>query len=221
MITLHGFAHRLPELAMGHTRDLRVQWALEEVGLPYRVRGLDLLAGELKREEFGRLSPFQQVPVIEDDGVVLSESGAIVLYLAEKAGKLIPSDLRGRAEVTRWCFAALTTVEPTLMQIAFIDEGIEPGPDAPRRRAFYVELAGRWLGGMQRRLSQVQYLAGAEFTVADILFTTVLQIADAGVVAPYPALVDYRRRCEARPAWQRTLDDYERRLNLAPGAARR
>lgn len=57
MITLHGFAHRLPELAMGHTRDLRVQWALEEVGLPYRVRGLDLLAGELKREEFGHLSP--------------------------------------------------------------------------------------------------------------------------------------------------------------------
>jgi glutathione S-transferase len=220
VITLYGFGPRLPELAIGHTRDLRVQWTLEETGLPYQVRALDLAAGELRSEHYTRISPFQQVPAIDDDGFVLTESGAIVLYLAEKAGRLIPPDARGRAEVTRWCFAALTTVEPTLMQIAFIDAGIERDADAPQRRGVYIERAGRWLGGLERRLSGRPYLAGEQFTVADILLTTVLRGVDAAVVAPYPKLVDYRRRCEARAAWQRTLDAYERRLALAPGAAR-
>lgn len=220
MITLYGFGRRLPELAIGHTRDLRVSWALEELGLPYRVRGLDLAGGELRSEEYTRISPFQQVPAIDDDGFVLTESGAIVLYLAEKAGRLIPAEPRGRAEVTRWCFAALTTLEPTLMQIAFIDAGVEADADAPQRRSVYVERAGRWLGGMERRLSGRTYLAGEDFSVADILLATVLRGVDTAVVAPFPRLVDYRRRCEARPAWQRTLDEYERRLNLAPGAAR-
>lgn len=220
MITLYGFGHRLPELAIGHTRDLRVLWALEELGLPYRVRGLDLQGGELRSQEYTRISPFQQVPAIDDDGFVLTESGAIVLYLAEKAGRLMPADTRGRAEVTRWCFAALTTLEPTLMQIAFIDAGVETDADTPQRRSVYVERAGRWLGGMERWLSGRPYLAGEDFSVADILLTTVLRGVDAGVVAPFPRLVDYRRRCEARPAWQRTLEEYERRLKLAPGAAR-
>jgi glutathione S-transferase len=219
VITLYGFGRQLPELAIGHTRDLRVSWALEELGLPYRVRALDLQGGELRSEAYTRISPFQQVPAIDDDGFVLTESGAIVLYLAEKAGRLMPAEPRGRAEVTRWCFAALTTLEPTLMQIAFIDAGVETDADAPQRRGVYVERAGRWLGGMERRLSGRPYLAGEDFSVADILLTTVLRGVDAGVVAPFPSLVEYRRRCEARAAWQRTLDEYERRLSLPPGRA--
>ena len=97
MLTLYGFGSQLPELAIGHTRDLRVQWALEEIGLPYRVHGLDLKGGELRSEDYTRISPFQQVPAIDDDGFVLTESGAIVLYLAEKGGRLMPAETRGRA----------------------------------------------------------------------------------------------------------------------------
>ncbi|EAU69092.1 glutathione S-transferase family protein [Stigmatella aurantiaca] len=97
---------------MGLTRDLRALWMLEEPGAPYRVHGPAHPAGELRSEEYRRLNPFSQVPVLEDDGFVLTETGALLLYLAEKMGRLIPADLQGRAQVTRWCFAALNTRLP-------------------------------------------------------------------------------------------------------------
>ena len=98
---------------VGETKDLRAQWALEEIGLPYRVHAVDHTAGEHEGEAYSRISPFHQVPVIDDDGFVVAESAAVVLYLAEKAGKLIPSDLQGRTRVVQWCFAAVATVDPT------------------------------------------------------------------------------------------------------------
>jgi glutathione S-transferase len=88
-------------------------WALEETGLPYRVHALDHTGGELDGDAFSRISPFRQAPVIEDDGFVVAESAAVVLYVAEKAGKLIPADFQGRMRVVQWCFAAVGTVEPT------------------------------------------------------------------------------------------------------------
>lgn len=106
---------------VGYTRDLRVIWALEELGLPYKIAALDHVAGELQSHEFGQISPFHQIPAIDDGEVVLVESGAILLYLAEKAGTLPVHNLHTRAEIMRWCFAALTTVEPTLVQILMID----------------------------------------------------------------------------------------------------
>ncbi len=109
MITLQAFG-RVHPAVHGLTRDLRVEWALEELALPYRVHGVDHTGGETNRDEFRRISPFKQLPLIEDDGFVLTESGAILLYLAEKAGRL--ADPKTRATVTRWCFAALTTIEP-------------------------------------------------------------------------------------------------------------
>src|SRR5688572_23820181 len=111
MITLHAFG-RVNWMVHGLTRDLRVQWALEELGLPYQVRGVDHSAGETKADEFRALSPFHQIPVIEDDGMALSESGAILVYLAEKAGQI--ANPQKHADVVRWCFAALTTVEPVI-----------------------------------------------------------------------------------------------------------
>src|SRR5687767_432179 len=113
MITLYGFGNIFPA-GRGETKDLRAQWALEETGLPYRVHALDHSGGELDGEAYSRISPFRQVPVIDDDGFVVAESAAVALYLAEKAGKLIPDDVQGRTRVVQWCFAAVSTVAPTL-----------------------------------------------------------------------------------------------------------
>src|SRR3979409_1919013 len=112
LITLYGFGRIFPE-GRGETKDLRAQWALEETGLPYRVHALDPPGGELDSDAYSRISPFHQAPVIDDDGFVVAESAAVVLYLAEKAARLIPSDVAGRTRVVQWCFAAVATVEPT------------------------------------------------------------------------------------------------------------
>ncbi|WP_051242613.1 glutathione S-transferase family protein [Azohydromonas australica] len=101
-------------------KDLRAQWALEELGLPYQVHALDHIGGELDSEACRRISPFRQVPVIDDDGFIVAESAAVVLYLAKEAGKLIPSDFQGCTRVVQWCFAAVSTVEPTLACIDLI-----------------------------------------------------------------------------------------------------
>lgn len=128
MITVHALG-RVHPAVHGLTRDLRVEWALEELELPYRVHGFDHTGGETSRDEFGRMNPFKQLPVIEDDGFVLAESGAILLYLAEKAGRL--ADPRTRATITRWCFAALTTIEPVVAMIVLGDFE-KKSDDAPR-----------------------------------------------------------------------------------------
>ena len=112
MITLYGFGN-IFEGGKGETKDLRVQWAFEETGLPYRFHALDQTKGDLESEAYQRISPFRQAPVIDDDGFIVAESAAIVLYIAEKAGKLIPKDAQGRTRVTQWCFAATSTVEHT------------------------------------------------------------------------------------------------------------
>src|SRR5476649_59417 len=145
MITLYGFGHILRQV-IGETRDLRAQWALEETGLPYRVYGLDHTGGELNGAPYKRINCFRLVPVIDDDGFVVAESGAVLLYIAEKAGKLIPSDFRGRMRVVQWCFAALTTVERPLMEIQLIDK-FGGGDGAENRRAEMVKQAGRWFDG--------------------------------------------------------------------------
>jgi glutathione S-transferase len=219
MITLHAFG-RVHPLVHGLTRDLRVEWALEELELPYRMHGLDHTGGETSRDEFCRISPFRQLPVIEDNGFVLAESGAILLYLAEKAGRL--PDPKTRATVTRWCFAALTTVEPVVAMIVLTDFEKKTDDVTKERRANLVKWADRGLAGLETCLGQHEYVTGAEFTVADILMTTVLRQAHrAGLLAKYPRCEAYRQKCEARPAWARTVAAYEARLGAEPGAVKR
>jgi glutathione S-transferase len=212
MITLYGFGcvHRP---VIGETRDLRAQWALEETGLPYRVHGLDHTGGELDGPAYSRISCFHLVPVIDVDGFIVAESAAVLLYLAEKAGKLIPSNFEGRIRVVQWCFAALTTVERPLMEIQLIDKfGDE---DGEKRRAEMLKQAGRWLAGLERRLDGREWIACAEFTVADILLATVLrEVRKTDLIDPYPRLKAYYARALARPAWQRTLSSYAERLGV-------
>ncbi|MBZ5709918.1 glutathione S-transferase family protein [Nannocystis pusilla] len=211
MITLYGFG-RVIRIVIGETRDLRVQWALEELGLPYRVHPLDHTGGEHNGPAYAAISPFNQLPVIDDDGVVVAETGAILLYLAEKAGAL-PADAAGRAAVVQWCFAALTTVEPPVAMILLMDLGGLPGGD--EQRAALVAWSRRALGGLERRLEGRTWIATDEFTVADILLATVLrQIRHTDLLTDYPRLQAYYDRALARPAWQRTLERYTERFGL-------
>ena len=213
MITLYGFRRIFPE-GVGETKDLRAQWALEETGLPYRVHALDHTAGDLDSEAYRRISPFRQVPVIDDDGFVVAESAAVVLYLAEKAGKLIPSDVQGRTRVVQWCFAATSTVEPTLVCGDFI-EIFDRDNAAHKLKAEVRTMAARWIGDVERRLEGRAWIACADFTAADIMMAGVLRsIRKTDLMAPFPALKAYYDRCQARPAWQRTLALYAERFGV-------
>jgi glutathione S-transferase len=214
MITLYGFGRIFPE-GVGETKDLRAQWALEETGLPYRVHALDHTAGELDGEAYSRISPFHQAPVIDDDGFVVAESAAVVLYVAEKAGKLIPGDVQGRTRVVQWCFAAVGTVEPTLVCLDIL-EIFDRDKAAHKVKAEVRKLAGRWLGDVERRLTDREWIACADFTVADIMMAGVLRtIRKTDLMDPFPRTKAYHERCTARPAWQRTLGLYAERLGVS------
>jgi glutathione S-transferase len=212
MITLYGFGRIFPE-GRGETKDLRAQWALEETGLPYRVHALDHTGGELDGDAFRRISPFRQAPVIDDDGFIVAESAAVVLYVAEKAGKLIPGDVQGRTRVVQWCFAAVGTIEPTLTcldVVAIFDSGNH------KLEAEVRKLAARWLGDLERRLEDRAWIACDEFTAADIMMAGVLRnIRKTDLMDPFPKVKAYYERCRARPAWQRTLGLYAERLGVS------
>ena len=211
-ITLYGFG-RVHAKVVGETRDLRVKWALEELGLPYRLEPLDHTGGELDSPAFVAISPFHQLPVIDDDGLVVTESGAILLYLAEKAGAL-PADRAGRAAVVQWCFAALTTLEPPVAMIQLIDLGGLPG--GGEQRAALVAWARRGLDGLERRLDGRTWIATDDFTVADVLLATVLrETRRSELLADYPRLRAYYARAMARPAWSRTLARHAELLGAA------
>jgi glutathione S-transferase len=212
MITLYGIGD-IFEGGHGETKDLRVQWGLEEVGLDYRFHALDQTAGDLDSESYARLSPFHQIPVIDDDGFVLAESAAILLYIAEKAGRLIPTDVQGRTTVMQWCFAAVSTVGPTLQCIETI-EIFDQDKTATKVLEQTRQLATRWLQHVERRLENREWIALSQFTVADIAMASVLRtIRQTDLMDPFPCLKSYYERCHARPAWQRTLNLAAERLH--------
>ena len=204
MITLYGIGD-IFEGGHGETKDLRVEWALEELGLEYRFHALDQTAGELDTEAFARISPFHQIPVIDDDGFVVAESAAILLYLAAKAGRLIPADVQGRTRVMQWCFAAVSTVAPTLQCIDTI-EIFDEDKTATKVLAETRKLSARWFNGLERRLEGREWIAHVEFTVADIAMASVLRtIRQTDLMDPFPRVQAYYERCHARPSWQRVL----------------
>lgn len=212
MLKLYGFA-RVNEGARGNTRDLRVLWALEEMGLPYAVVGMDHPKHDLDSAAFRALNPFGQLPVIDDEGVVVSESGAILLYLARKSGKLMSDDLAGEAQVFRWCFTALTTLELPLLSLWFVN--LTGGKQSKPSEALkgWADMRLKQLDGW---LTDRQFVATENFTVADILMTHVL---DAGtpreMLEPYPSLLAYRARCTERVAWKTTVEKYYERVTSA------
>jgi len=161
------------------------------------------------------VNPFEQIPSIDDDGLVVTESAAILVYLAKKSGRLIPGDRAGEAQVVRWCFAALTTVELPLMALMVLDWTADGS--CGKHREFLVGWVNRVLKNLERWLAGREFVATGDFTVADILMAHVLSagIKDEGLLAPYPGVVSYRDRCLARHAWKRTLAAYCARVEAA------
>ena len=201
MITISAFRW-VPPFAQGQVRDLRVRWALEEAGLAYRTRLLG--QGDQDTPEYRALQPFGQVPMFEEDGCVLFESGAIVLHIGERSEALLPNDSGGRARAMQWLMAALNSIEPHIMNVAVL--GLFYGDEewARLRRPSADDFARRRLNCLAGALGDKPYLDGERFTAGDLMMTTVLRIL--------PQLVDdqrlaaYVERCTARPAFKRALD---------------
>jgi glutathione S-transferase len=209
MLELYGFA-RVNEMARGNTRDLRVLWALEEMGLPYEIVGMDHPNHDLDSPSYRAINPFGQIPAIDDDGVVVTESGAILLYLARKTGKLWARDLAGEAQVLRWSVAALNTIEVPVLSLWFVN--LSGGKGTKPSQALYA-WADQRLKELDGWLSKRQFIATEEFTVADILMCHVLGGGtDPELLKPCANVRAYRARCNERPAWRKTLDAYSARV---------
>src|SRR5512132_1560956 len=145
MITISAFKW-VPDFARGQVRDLRVRWALEEAGLPYRTRLLE--QGDQEKSEYRALQPFGQVPIFEEDGFVLFETGAIVLHIGERSDTLLPKDPAARARATQWLIAALNSIEPFVMNVAVIDFFYANEEWAKLRRPGAVEFVLRRLAAL-------------------------------------------------------------------------
>jgi len=204
MITISAFKW-VPDFARGQVRDLRVRWALEEAGLPYRTR---LLApGDQDTPQYRALQPFGQVPIFEEDGFALFETGAIVLHIGERSEALLPKDQAARARATQWLIAALNSIEPFVMNVAAIDLFYANEEWAKLRRPGAVEFVQRRLSALSTALGDKPYLNGGRFTAGDLMMTTVLRILKhTDIVTSDPRLAAYIERCTARPAFTRALD---------------
>jgi glutathione S-transferase len=206
MINCYAFG-AVPPFAQGLVRDLRVRWALEEAGVPYRVTLVGDHEGTMPRSAYRAVQPFGQVPAIEDGSLTLFESGAIVLYVAERSDTLLPADPAVRAHVIQWMFAALNTVEVPIMRLAEIDLFNPDERWAKERRPAAVQFVRNCLAALAGSLDGHQYLVGS-FSAADILMTSVLRILrHTDLLNDEPALVAYKERCEARPAFEKALAD--------------
>jgi glutathione S-transferase len=212
MMTVYVFGN-VPAPVIGATRDLRVLWAAEEAGLSYRVQPLDYPRGDLRSPDYLRVNPFGLIPAIDDDGFKLFESAAIVRYLAEKAGNLLPADARGRTLATQWAFAATTTIEPKLLDVFLADKFQAGAPGTLERRPALVEAVQKRLADLDAQLAGRHYLLGEEFTVPDILMSAALRlIQHTNLLDATPDLSRYKERCESRPAWRKIYAAYEQRL---------
>lgn len=196
----------VPGFARGLVRDLRVRWALEEVGRSYAVRFLS--QGSQKAPPHRALQPFGQVPTFEEGDLILFESGAIVLHIADQGDGLLPRDAAGRARAAEWAFAALNTVEPPISDfaIATLFEADEPW-SKPRLPSIEARIRER-LRELADRLGDSEWLDGA-FSAGDLLMVTVLRaLRGTTLVAEHPNLAAYVARGEARPAFAQALADH-------------
>lgn len=195
----------VPPLAQGLVRDLRVRWALEEAGLPHEIRLVDFQ--ETKDPEYRRQQPFGQVPVLEEDGLTLFESGSIVLHIAEKSQNLLPAGENARARARTWVFAALNTIEPWIQNIALIDLFNRDKAWAQESRPDAIARLQTKLGDLDRWLDGRTYLEGEQFTAADLMMTTVLRnLRHTDLLEKeFPRLLEYKNKHEARPAFQKAL----------------
>lgn len=201
--TITAFA-RSPDRGRGLARDMRVRWALEEVGQPYDVRLLSFQ--DMKQPAHLALHPFGQIPTYEDGDLVLFESGAIVLHLAQRHPGLLPDEANARARAIAWMFAALDTVEPPIVDLSMTMILEREAPWYAQRLSVVETRIRAQLERLSARLGDADWLDGA-FSAGDLLMATVLLRAKgSGLVDEYPNLAAYLARGEARPAYRRAFD---------------
>jgi glutathione S-transferase len=204
MITISAFKW-VPEFARGQVRDLRVRWALEEAGQPYQTRLLE--QGDQDKADYRAMQPFGQVPIFEEDGLVLFESGAIVLHIGERSETLLPKEAGARARATQWLIAALNSIEPFVMNVAVIDLFYAKEEWAKLRRPSAVEFVQKRLSALSKSLGDKPFLDGERFTAGDLMMTTVLRIlGNTDIVAGDQRLAAYLERCTSRLAFKRALE---------------
>jgi glutathione S-transferase len=196
---------RSPDRGKGLARDMPVRWALEEVGQPYDVRLLSFR--EMKESAHLKIHPFGQIPTYEEGDLALFESGAILLHIAQRHTGLLPDDASARARAIAWMFAALSTVEPPILEreIAMREE---------RDKTWYRERLPILEDRLRVRLDQLSSRLGSAdwldyaFSAGDLLMVTVLRrLNGSGILRQYPNLFAYVARGESRPAYRRAFDD--------------
>ncbi|QKJ90823.1 glutathione S-transferase family protein [Agrobacterium pusense] len=203
-ITITAF-ERSPDGGKGLARDMRVRWALEEVGQPYEVRLLSFKA--MREQGHLALQPFGQISTYEEGDLVLFESGAIIFHIAERHAGLLPREANARARAIMWMFAALSTVEPPIVE-HFVAGFVESDKSWHCERLEIVdERIRKRLGELSQRLGEGEWLDGA-FSAGDLLMISVLQrIRSSGILDEYANLAAYVARGEARPAYRRAFAD--------------
>lgn len=200
-IEITGFRW-VPQPVQGLVRDLRARWALEEAGLDYRVRLLE----QERPSDYLKEQPFDQVPVLSDGDVKIFETGAIVQYIAEKGGAMLPSDKPGRYRAIQWSYAALNSVEPSILNLVLIDLFYKDEEWATLRRPGAADFARLKLKRVSDSLGGKSWLDGDAFSIGDLLMVTVLRaLRHTDLLDQFANLAQYRRRGEERPAFQRAL----------------
>lgn len=196
-----------PPFAAGNVRDHRARWILNEVGWPYEIRLVD--EPTKQSDDYRAKQPFGQVPLFEEEGrPPMFESGAIVLDVAMRAGKLVPESGPDRAQMLQWSIAALNSIEPFLMNLAEVDYFMEDEDEKKKRRPGVVEMVESRLGALETALGDRKWLVGDSFTAADLIMSSVLKIAHGlHVLARFPKLDAYHARCIERPGHQKAVAD--------------
>jgi glutathione S-transferase len=195
----------VPPFAQGVVRDLRARWALEEAGLDYRVRLLDV---QSRPADYVKEQPFEQVPCFSDGTVHIFESGAIVQYIGEKSEALLPREPEAKYRAIQWTYAALNSVEPAVQQRVLLDAFYANEEWAKLRKPGADEFARLKLKRVSDWLADKPYLEGDRFTIGDLMMITVLRMAEkAGLLDTTPNLTALVQRGQHRPAFQQALSD--------------
>lgn len=203
-ITITAF-EASPDRGRGLARDMRVRWALEEVGQPYQVRLLSFAA--MKEQAHLKRNPFGQIPTYEDGDLILFETGAILLHIADRHVGLLPQDPHARARAIAWMFAALNTVEPPAVELGMTMLFEQDRPWTAERLPMLKDRVVKRLDELAAGLDDADWLEG-DFSAADILMIHVLRrLSSSGLLDHYPTLAAYVARGEARPAYQRAFAD--------------
>jgi glutathione S-transferase len=202
-ITITAFANS-PDRGQGLARDMQVRWALEEAGQTYDVRLVSFDA--MKAPAHRARQPFGQIPTYEEDGLTLFETGSIILHIAERHGGLLPDDAEARARAITWMFAAVSTVEPPVMNYAMATVTERDADWYSQRQPMLIDRVHDRLRALSARLGDADWLDGA-FSAGDLMMIAVLRrLRNSDLLTEHPNVAAYVARGEARPAFQRAFE---------------